>query len=367
MKHSGTPEAVGLERTVGFWDHMDASVPVAPFPVHTQHWTEYTVGGVGWMMDYPYEWYYLAVKYKATGPVWFSGYSDNMSHAIFRFDVPTTPRVLAIDNQDVYILGATSDASGIGGERITVWGYEDTTELVLGSFKRPFLGAATEISAAAEARFSTGVLDGERTFVAVSLEVVPAADAVSVQIIEWPLETNVVRRWVETADGQPGPVAHLLVGLAPAERYTILTNDTVWRTATADGSGTLAFDYGGAFPVTFAVTDDHDADGIPDSEDPDDDNDGMSDEDEAIAGTDPFDHESLFRISALSLQPSALSLLFESATGRLYDVLYKDSLLGTNDWLPLTNDWPGDGGTMEFTAPAGATQRFYRVEVRLEE
>jgi len=60
-------------------------------------------------------------------------------------------------------------------------------------------------------------------------------------------------------------------------------------------------------------------------------------------------------------------LLFDSATGRLYDVLYKDDLLGTNDWLPLTNDWPGDGGTMEFTAPAGATQRFYRVEVRLEE
>ena len=58
-------------------------------------------------------------------------------------------------------------------------------------------------------------------------------------------------------------------------------------------------------------------------------------------------------------------MLFDSATGRLYDVLYKDNLLGTNDWLPLTNDWAGDGGMMEFLDPLDATQRFYRVNVRL--
>ncbi|MBN1674844.1 MAG: hypothetical protein JXR37_27620, partial [Kiritimatiellae bacterium] len=107
-------------------------------------------------------------------------------------------------------------------------------------------------------------------------------------------------------------------------------------------------------------------DGIPDDADPDDDNDGMSDEDEAIAGTDPLDPGDRFHVSRLRQgygEQAGFVLEFEAVTGRLYDVLYKDDLLDTNEWRVLTNDWPGTAG--EFTDVIAVTQRFYTIRVKL--
>jgi hypothetical protein len=57
-------------------------------------------------------------------------------------------------------------------------------------------------------------------------------------------------------------------------------------------------------------------------------------------------------------------LRIDSAEGWLYDVLYKDDLKDTNDWLYLTNDWLGTGYPMEISDHPSVPQRFYRVTAR---
>jgi hypothetical protein len=108
---------------------------------------------------------------------------------------------------------------------------------------------------------------------------------------------------------------------------------------------------------------DSDQDGLPDDVDPDDDNDGMSDIDETLAGTDPLNPAAVFGIRSVTISNGVPWLYVDSATGRLYDVYYKGSLLDP-EWLPLTNDWPGTGNRMPFLDGGGATQRFYRIRVR---
>ena len=59
---------------------------------------------------------------------------------------------------------------------------------------------------------------------------------------------------------------------------------------------------------------------------------------------------------------AGLGLLFDSLTGWVYEVQYKDDLMGTNDWLVLTNGVPGTGHVVEFEDPAGEPRRFYRLK-----
>ena len=61
---------------------------------------------------------------------------------------------------------------------------------------------------------------------------------------------------------------------------------------------------------------------------------------------------------------SDLGVLFDSLTGWVYDVEYTTNLLHGGDWQALTNDWPGTGQALEFPAPLGLPQRFYRLKAR---
>ena len=134
---------------------------------------------------------------------------------------------------------------------------------------------------------------------------------------------------------------------------------------------------------------DTDGDGIPDSEDPDDDNDGMPDTwetkyglnplddadrdldndgdgcsnfGEHIAGTNPKNPDSVFCIGAISNLTDYI-ICFSGVVDRLYRLEYCTNLTD-GAWHILTNDMPGEDGTM--TVPAGScgSCRFYRIYVR---
>jgi hypothetical protein len=109
---------------------------------------------------------------------------------------------------------------------------------------------------------------------------------------------------------------------------------------------------------------DTDGDGVPDASDPDDDNDGMSDTEEAVAGTDALDRDSRFEVESLKLETGSLKLKFSSVTGRLYGVEKRDDL-ASGAWQVLTNDVPGTGGLMELNDTGVNGKRFYRIKVRL--
>jgi hypothetical protein len=109
---------------------------------------------------------------------------------------------------------------------------------------------------------------------------------------------------------------------------------------------------------------DHDRDGIPDTLDPDDDNDGMTDEAERTAGTNPLDPMDRLQITDVRFQLGQPHVIFDAVTGRWYSVLYKNDLMDTNDWPELTSGVQGVGGALDIPDPYPDPQRFYRIGVR---
>jgi hypothetical protein len=96
------------------------------------------------------------------------------------------------------------------------------------------------------------------------------------------------------------------------------------------------------------------------------DDDGISDLEEFIAGTDPADGSSFFRVLTVTPAGGGSKLLFWFGNpGRSYRAEFKNDLSATN-WTALTGTISWNGSTASITDPgaSGASNRFYRV-VRL--
>ncbi|MEM7394720.1 MAG: DUF11 domain-containing protein, partial [Verrucomicrobiota bacterium] len=108
---------------------------------------------------------------------------------------------------------------------------------------------------------------------------------------------------------------------------------------------------------------DFDSDGLRDFVDPDDDNDGVSDEDEFIADTDPFDDTSFFWLSvSRSPTPSVQLLTFPSSSNRIYFIQSKTNLFDPTWTTELTNR-PGMGGLMNLPRTNAVDLKYYRIGV----
>ncbi len=97
------------------------------------------------------------------------------------------------------------------------------------------------------------------------------------------------------------------------------------------------------------------------------DDDGCNNWTEFIAGTNPTNRLDLLRIERASILNTNCVLEFSSRTGRLYGIVASLALPTSNTWTLVTNDIPGTGALLTVPVSVTSTQRFYRLQVRLNQ
>ena len=164
----------------------------------------------------------------------------------------------------------------------------------------------------------------------------------------------------------PGAVAGMTSPLAFADRaasgqYAV---DFSWNQSVSHSNGLVRI---------VSLTEDSNGDGLPDwweelyfegpteadpSADPD--GDRFTNLQEYVAGTDPFDPQSVLRVEWLSTSEEGVRIGFRTASGRAYRVEYSDDL---QDWSPLASDIQGTGEVVEIidSAASAVRSRFYRL------
>jgi hypothetical protein len=96
----------------------------------------------------------------------------------------------------------------------------------------------------------------------------------------------------------------------------------------------------------------------------DSDGDGYRDHDEWVAGTNPGDTSSYFRVASVLQVSGVPAFTFSSVSGRVYTVETRDNLLALPDWTPVTVYT----SLVDFTLtalPGVTTSRFARMKVHL--
>ena len=94
----------------------------------------------------------------------------------------------------------------------------------------------------------------------------------------------------------------------------------------------------------------------------DSDGDGFSNLQEAVAGTNPFDSNSVPKISLLSLSGTNRGITIPVQLGKLYQLQSLTNLSSTN-WLTETSLVVRAGTSFTFPSPAGSHMKFYRTTV----
>jgi hypothetical protein len=94
----------------------------------------------------------------------------------------------------------------------------------------------------------------------------------------------------------------------------------------------------------------------------DEDNDGQTNADELIAGTDPLNANSRFAIETIDASPSGFTLTWTPVPGKTYTVEACEDL-SIGDWLPIPNAIGLTNGTYTDSV-ISPSRKFYRIVVQ---
>jgi hypothetical protein len=218
---------------------------------------------------------------------------------------------------------------------------------------------------------------------------------VNSSVISYPSGTKIVMRPNEYEPGRAhlaiynwDIVANVSVNLSPVVQpgnyFRIHHAKDTFGQAVRSGiyTGPVSVPTAGEEFLVFVVTstpvgDDTDGDGMPDAWeiahglDPlkwsdgkeDADNDGSTNAEEYLAGTNPRDSHARLELRHVTQMGRFIRFSFPTVPGRAYAVQYAETLEGT-DWMELTR-MAGDGTEQWMTdaASSGTPRRFYRVQV----
>ncbi|MEM7395394.1 MAG: DUF11 domain-containing protein, partial [Verrucomicrobiota bacterium] len=165
--------------------------------------------------------------------------------------------------------------------------------------------------------------------------------AYSFNLADLPPESNAVVIIAAT-------VTSVVDTITNAASVTTTANDTNLLNNTASAETTLP---------------DFDNDGLKDFVDPDDDNDTVSDEDEAIADTDPRDPDAFLwvRVDRTAMS-SVQTLTFPSSSNRSYFIQTRTNLM-IPPWETHQTNIPGTGDMLVFPRTNDLDLRYYRIGV----
>ena len=163
----------------------------------------------------------------------------------------------------------------------------------------------------------------------------------------------------------------LIDDVAPQATGVALSEDGNTAYIAQHGSGMRVVDVSGVYDV--------DDDGLPNwwevlhfnsvtSASPTDDGDGdnFSNREEFIAGTNPDDVQSLFRIEDLAVSAGA-NVSLDSVSGRRYDLLTASALASNTVWVPVVGatNRSGNDAAIQLSDTNASPRAFYRVNVRM--
>jgi hypothetical protein len=96
------------------------------------------------------------------------------------------------------------------------------------------------------------------------------------------------------------------------------------------------------------------------------DGDGASNLNEFLAGTDPLDPSSVFKITDVAAAGSDIRVTCRAVASRNYQLERRESLDRTASWASIGSPTPGSGGVAVCTDPGGVTNttRYYRVRLQ---
>ncbi len=124
------------------------------------------------------------------------------------------------------------------------------------------------------------------------------------------------------------------------------------------------------------AAEDLDGDGMPDSweityfwttsygADDDNDVDGVNNREEYLAGTHPYDSDSIFHIIGGSADGTEVQVLWSTVSGKSYQPLRSESLAHPR-WSTVGAPVDGTGSEASITVPDDADQAFYKVRLDL--
>jgi len=236
---------IGVQRYATYNYDIDLpSVSILPVIDYTSTGNK-NFPNLNWTMDYFHSWYKLAVKQYGDVPYWISfpdpEHNNQLSYADFTYQYTTTPAIKSISNENIQVLSATAPSTDTNNAQIVLDG-TGSTNIVLDSYHRPFIGYQTTINSDGIATLAANNLTGETTINSAKMDITPNAGTIVINIDTWNTSGNYSKKWTETGNGVSS-AGHVVGDLKVNTLYNVYVDGILLNNYSSNQNGEISFTY----------------------------------------------------------------------------------------------------------------------------